>query len=89
MGRAVTGGWITSGLTLISVKCWYSTASVAMGMGSPPHRRGIHQPTTTDAGAVTRYECTRSNVSKLCGAAQLNSTLAGVLRSDLDCLASA
>ena len=57
--------------------------------GSPPHRRGIHQPTTTDAGAVTRYECTRSNVSKLCGAAQLNSTLAGVLRSDLDCLASA
>ncbi|MES8008896.1 hypothetical protein U6K69_10965, partial [Cutibacterium acnes] len=58
-------------------------------LGSPPHRRGIHQPTTTDAGAVTRYECTRSNVSKLCGAAQLNSTLAGVLRSDLDCLASA
>lgn len=62
---------------------------LALWLGSPPHRRGIHQPTTTDAGAVTRYECTRSNVSKLCGAAQLNSTLAGVLRSDLDCLASA
>jgi|GEM_PF-1881168 len=66
-----------------------NTFDSANSIGSPPHRRGIHQPTTTDAGAVTRYECTRSNVSKLCGAAQLNSTLAGVLRSDLDCLASA
>ena len=65
------------------------TCMVDADRGSPPRRRGRHQPTTADAGALPRYKCTRSSAWSSYVAARLSSILAAVSRCVPYCSVSA